>query len=267
LIGCTSSLDTSTATPPTAPARVTASPNVSLDASPTISVDPREIRISPEQAISAVGRFVPSTARFTVEPPSEVVSYHRLYFVDGPGVSAAVDAFDGRVVSLLFDVVPAGRVVLTVDAARTRAEAYLGDHEIPAHGLLERVVLQDHGSFSTYVVTWQGYVGEARVPDFRQVSLDPANGAVIEFVDQRRPYVPPPSPAIGRDEAITRAKAAASQGAAFRSPAVDGVELLVDFAADGTQLLVWEIALTGGDSHVLLHVDALTGTVTFVGAS
>src|SRR5439155_4010760 len=124
-------------------------------------------------------------------------------------------------------------VVLTPEQAEAKAIAYLTSHSVPLEGLRPSVKLVDHGDFSQYEVTWQGYVGDIAVPDLRTASVDPSNGAVFGFADFRRSYAPPPTPGIGRDEAITRAKAFVSSGAAFQSPTLDGAELKVDFAPDG----------------------------------
>jgi hypothetical protein len=233
---------------------------------PSASPDPHAVLISTQQAIDAVKVFVPDAANLTVDGPHDGV-FHRFYDVHSNDLVAGVDAFDAHVMSLtLLKLVPTGNVVaLTTAEAQTRAAAYLSDHHIPFDGLRPSVTLTEHGDYSEYDVTWQGYVGDIPVPDSRSASVDPSNGTVFAFSDFRRPYSAPPQPVIGRDDAIARAKASVS-GQTFQSPTVDGAGLKVDFAADGTQLLVWEIGLSEGDSHVLLHVDALTGAVTFVGA-
>lgn len=217
--------------------------------------------------MDAVKAFVPNATNLTVEPPHDS-AFHRFYLVQSPDLVAAVDAFDGRVTTLtLQDLLPTSNaVVLTPVQAQERAASYLSEHGEPIDGRQPSVQLTEHGDFSEYDVTWQGYVGEIVVPDTRTASVDPSNGTVFAFTDLRRPYAIPPQPIIGRDDAIARAKASVA-GPAFQSPTVDGAGLKVDFAPDGSQVLVWEIGLSEGDSHVLLHVDALTGTVTFIGAA
>jgi hypothetical protein len=235
-------------------------------AQPSASPDLQAVNISTQQAIDAVKAFVPDAANLTVEPPSDSV-FHRFYVVQGADVVATVDAFDGRVTTLtLQDSLPVGNAVaLTPEQAQERAASYLTAHGLPIDGLRPSIQLTEHGDFSEYDVTWQGYVGEIVVPDTRSASVDPSSGTVFAFTDLRRPYAAPPQPVIGRDDAIARAKASVA-GPTFQSPTVDGAALKVDFAPDGTQLLVWEIGLSEGDSHVLLHVEALSGAVTFIGA-
>ena len=233
---------------------------------PSASPDPHAVRISTQQAIDAVKAFVPDAANLTAEGPHDGV-FHRFYDVHSKDLVAGVDAFDAHVMSLtLLKLVPTGNVVaVTADEAHTRAAAYLTDHHIPFDGLRTSATLTEHGDYSEYDVTWQGYFGDIPVPDSRSASVDPSNGTVFAFSDFRRPYAAPPEPVIGRDDAIARAKAFVASPT-FQSPTVDGAALKVDFAPDGTQLLVWEINISEGEIYVLLHVDALTGVVTFIGA-
>jgi hypothetical protein len=229
--------------------------------------DPQEVRISKEQAISAVMAFVPDGSDFTVDGPREG-RFHKMFVVQGhPEFIAQVDAFDGRVIVLeRTDLDPAlmpGPVatVLTSDEAVAAASAFLSARHVSLAGQ-PKVELQSIGNVSQYQVVWQSFAGDVRLPDARFVSLDPSNGAVFAFADQSRPYLQPPAPKVGRDEAIRLAL----DETTAPSPAVDGAQLAIDFDDDGTQLLVWEIALNSGEIYVLLHVDALTGHVTFVSA-
>jgi hypothetical protein len=237
-------------------------------AQPTASPDPRTVHISRQQAIDAVVAFLPGTANLVVDGPNEG-ALHRFYTVRNADLTTTVDAFDGRVISLtLPNAMPQGNTVaVTKEQAEDRAAAFMNEHGLGVGGELGTVTLVEHGDFSEYEVIWQSTVRDIRVPDRRSVSVDPATGAVFGFRDDRRSWDPPPEPKIGRDDAIARAKASVSQGTAFRSPVIDRALLIVDFAPEGTQLLVWEIGLSSGESHVLMHVDALSGAVTVIGAA
>jgi hypothetical protein len=95
--------------------------------------------------------------------------------------------------------------------------------------------------------------------------IDAATGEVVSFTDEQLPYMDPPDPVVGEDEALAKAEDAAAQGGKAASS-----ELRVTFdPADGTQSLVWQVAV-GSDANgwveaALVEVDALSGDATVLG--
>ena len=232
------------------------------------TLDPqRQAKISKEEALATVLALAPEAAGASVEGPQEG-AYYRFYAVEGADILAAVDANDGRIISLtLVKLTPSSsKVVLSSADAERTAAAYMAAHSIPTAGLTESTELRDHGDYVEFEVTWQGYVGEVLVPDARSVLIDPSTGSVFGFSDFRRPYAAPPPPLVSREEALQSAALASE----MKTPAVDKVQLRVDFDQSGTQLLEWEIALSadsgqGWVDHTLVHVDAISGMASVVG--
>lgn len=230
--------------------------------------DPARVTlISRQQAADALREFVPADMQFEVTGPRDGAT-HWYYEAQGPDMSAAVDAHDGRVTSLtLLKLVPAGAEVAIKPAdAQAAAVRFLSGHRIDFRALAVAVSTMDHGDSAEYVVTFQRTSNGARVPDTRIVSVDPATGNVFSFVDDRRPYQDPPPARIGREDAVARAAAAAGVNGAepLRT------ELRVEFDRDGTQQLVWEIELSAASgqgyvSYAAVKVDALTGEASVVG--
>jgi len=102
------------------------------------------------------------------------------------------------------------------------------------------------------------------VPDQRLVSVNPQTGQVYSIVVVSVPYTTPPVPTVSSQQAV----AAANQILGASSTTVDSSDLVVTFAADGTQLLVWQIGLrvTGSTpSAAMVQVDAMTGVATVIG--
>jgi hypothetical protein len=232
------------------------------------TLDPqRQVKVSKEEALATVLALAPEAAGASVDGPQEG-AYYRFYEVQGADILAAVDANDGRIISLtLVKLTPSSsKVVLTTADAERAAAAYLAAHSIPTAGLTESAELRDHGDYVEFEVTWQGYIGEVLVPDARSVLVDPSDGTVFGFSDFRHPYATPPSPQVSREEALQSAALASE----MKTSVVDKVQLRVDFDQSGTQLLEWEIALSadsgqGWVDHTLVHVDAMTGVTTVVG--
>ena len=234
----------------------------------------RVVRVTPNQAMEAVQGLLPLRANDlkAAEPVDGVVD--RYYLVTGKGVRAGVDANDGRVTSLLVEgLAPrSGSVARAPIDAAAAATKFFADHGIPTAGLDARTELLNQGDTSVYVAHFQRHVNGVAVPDARTAYVDPANGTVFLMSDFRHAFATPPAPRIGQDQAIATAMTAAG----FTDPKLtDSAELTVTFASDGTQLLVWRIALkspiAGAPAsdpiyqHVLVDVDALSGKSSILG--
>ena len=249
LIGCT----TGVATPPTA----------STSPPTTQQTPPATVRpsggVTAAQAKHAVQRLVP-TGDLTVTGPDALGS-RSLYAVDGQGVHATVDALSGSLASVLMgDRMPSTPgVTITEAAARSDSLAFLTASGLATGGLTATVDLIDHGDFKEYQVAWQRRINGALVPDQRIVSVNPQTGEVFSLVNVSTPYEPPPAPGLSLDQAV----AVARQLLGESSTTVESSDLVVTFAPDGTQLLVWQIGIhvnAPNAGAAMVQVDAISGT-------
>lgn len=221
--------------------------------------------VAADDAVKAVEAFVPDVADMKVSSLLDA-SDHRYYSVDGSGVHANVDAFDGHVRTLtLLDAVPTdSEVTVSRDDVAATAAKYLASHGITTDGMTMLVRLLDHGSSQEYQVSWELRVNGALAPDSRSVSVNPANGAVFGLTNFGRGYVNPPIARVSADEAA----AAANELLGVSTSRVVSMELRVDFDSAGSQTLVWWIQLAdlGSDgSAAFVQVDAVTGSAQVLG--
>jgi len=246
------------------------------------SGDPiRVVTLSPAQAVAkaidfagaAAGSVGPSLSASS--PIDGVVD--RYYEIKGQGLSAAVDAHDGHILSLLLTerVPQPGPVAIASATAQASAEQFLDDRGLPRDGYQEQVNLVSHGDSSEFVVTWQRFVGSVEVPDSRTIGVDAGNGLVFRYADTQRAFSSPPPPQVDQRTAINEALAATNLMGPVQ---VDGAQLLVDFSPEGAQRLVWHVALSssvsvsagGGPSyraHELYEVDAISGATVLMAVS
>jgi transcriptional regulator with XRE-family HTH domain len=226
------------------------------------SATPGPIAVDAGGARAALERFLGRSVEVEVSGPQP--GANGAYFeLRGPTISAAVSAADGRVISvLLLDAMPGSRTVtLSPEDARAKATAYAGARGVSLDGLSAVVELMDHGDSVAYEVTWTKVDRGILLPVTTTMQVDASSGTVFSFLDFRRPFVEPPNPTVSRDLAVASARVAAS----MPRSGVDSARLRVTFAPDGSQQLVWEVALTAGISHALVDVDALTGAAVVVG--
>ena len=254
LVGCAAAV----ATPPTA--------STSLPA--TQQTDPATARpsghLTAAQAHEAVRRLVP-TGDLTVTGPDSLGS-RSLYAVDGQGVHAMVDALTGSLASvLLSDRMPSTPgVTITEATARSDSLAFLTASGFATDGLTATVELIDHGEFKEYHVAWQRRINGALVPDQRLVSVNPQTGEVFSLVNVSTPYAPPPVPALSLDQAVVAAKQLLGES----STTVESSDLVVTFASDGKQLLVWQVGIHVKGSNpgaAMVQVDAMSGAAIVIG--
>jgi hypothetical protein len=236
----------------------------------------RTTAISKEQAVANVTSFVGQAAdakdMVISEPIDGIVG--RFYQVDGPEVSASVDAHTGAITSILFTLLVPVAGTVTIDAAEAiqTATKFLEIRHVSAFDFTESVRLVNHGESSEYVVSWERRVGEILVPDSMTVGIDAATGQVFRFLSLHRDYVDPGLPSIGEKAAIELGvKASDLEGPIV----VDEARLRIAFNEVGTQRLVWEVFLSAarptneeepmGISHAIVEVDATSGNAVVVG--
>ena len=268
-------------------------------ASPSFATDPyRVVTVTPDAAVAAVKAMVePPQARLDgsnlavrAMQTSDLVAtgplagaLYSYYQVMGHDVSATVDVHDGHVAQLLLvGLVMASPSTTSITAAQAQAvaSAFLRDRHISTDGLTVGVVKKDRGpDVKTFVVSWQRVVNGAAVPDSRMVEMDAGSGVVFNMDNSTRPYSDPPTPAVGRDQAVSNAEAVAGTSAATASGSAAGTSvtyevvssgLQVRFTPTGVQQLLWSIELSsdsgqGYKSYAAVSVDAMTGSATVVG--
>lgn len=247
---------------------------------PTLSLgtqDPaREVTVSSQDALNTVASFLPpggdtaSELRVTSQIDGLV---DRHFVIQGNGTFATVDVHSGRVTSLLLGgLVPkVASTSVGADQVAEAAVAFLTQHAIPTSGLSRTVRLVDHGDTADYEVSWTRIENGIQLPDTRLVRVDRATGLVFAFFDMRRPFAPPPSPALDRIEAT---KVAVEVSGLNATDVIDP-QLTVTFDINGLQRLVWRVYLkthnadpTRGPSYEvarIVDVDAITGYAEVVG--
>lgn len=237
-----------------------------------LSADPANTdMLSADDAKSRVIDFVNRsewTTDLNVTGPNNG-AFMRYYDVLGKNVIASVNAHDGSVTSFLlaegrsFGAKPA---TAQADATRT-AERFLEERNIDVLGLDQTASLSEQGDTSSWAITWQGYEGAVVVPTYFEVDIDAASGLVFGFVAVNHPYVRPGDPKISQEAA----EKAAIEVSGL--PEIESTALQITFSDAGTQLLTYEMRLTGpveGQPASMrrfadVHVDAMTGEAKVVG--
>jgi hypothetical protein len=251
----------STTAPAATPSPVVASPS------------PSALTLSKEEAVAAAEKFIgrPLGTVDVSDPTAWPAGQYIEIMEQGGGADVWVDVATGKVVFMMLSAPVTTAVNLTPEQAQSAAAAFLTAHDVPFDGLTATVALLDHHSGKEYTVTWQRYANSASVPDMREVSVDPATGQVFSFLDRRVAYAPVPSPALSRDQAITKAIAASG----LTSPTIGDVQLLVDSSPIWPGRLVWSVQLSqqvpepGSSvtyvSAYWVYVDAVTGETKIAG--
>ena len=268
-------------------------------AGPSAAADPyRVVTVTPGAAVAAVKAMVGlpqarldglSLAVPTIQTSDLVATgpfdgaLGSYYKVIGHDVSASVDAHDGHVAQLLLlGLMSSFSSTWSITTAQAQAVAstFLTDRHIGTDGLTVSVVKKDRGpDVKTFVVSWQRVVNGATVPDSRMVEMDAGSGVVFNMDNSTRPYSDPPTPAVGRDQAVSYAEAVAGTSIATASGPVAGTSvtytvvstsLQVWFTPAGVQQLLWSVELSsdsgqGYKSYAWVSVDAMSGSATVVG--
>ena len=159
------------------------------------------------------------------------------------------------------------------DQALAIASQYLADRAIPTRGLDPSVQLVDRGALTTYQVTWQRSIRGIEVPEVRIVPIYAATGTVYAVIWTTRAFQDPPAPKISKTEALDASSDAVmallpgkmNSQAAKLAALAGNARLSVRFAPNGTQLLVWTVQFSVGESHFLVDVDASTGVASVNG--
>jgi hypothetical protein len=218
--------------------------------------------ISAEDAIAAVLRFAPDATDLRASA-IQSGAFGQFYTVDGTNVHANVDAVTGLVGTLfLARLAPDDATVAISEAeALLAARQFLDSHGMAVAGPAPTLELRDHGETNEYLAIWQHRINGALVPDSVRVSVNPKTAAIFSLVRVSRPYVAPPQPVVTLDQAIAAARVAADLAGAQ----VETSDLVVAFAADGSQRLVWQIALRSGIEAAFVEVDAIDGQAEVTG--
>jgi hypothetical protein len=223
----------------------------------------KAVRVSQADAVSAVRRLAPTHAGLVAGSPQDGVA-HRFYAVQDATVVATVDAYTGAVLAYTdTSLLPTSAAVqVSADQAQGIAASYLSKQAIPTDGLQPAVELLDHGDFKEYRVTWSGRANGALTPNMREVSVDPATGAVFAFEDFERPFATPPDPKLSPADAAAAARGLVGDPGA----SVTAADLAVAFDPSGAQLLVYRVHLTLSDGYfAYIQVDAASGAATMLG--
>jgi hypothetical protein len=218
--------------------------------------------MSAEDAIASVLRFAPDATDLRASAVQSGAN-GPFYTVDGPDVHANVDALTGLVGTVFLDRLAPDDATVAISEAEAllAARQFLDSKGISVAGPAPTVELRDHGETNEYLAVWQHRINGALVPDSLRVSVNPKTAAIFSLVRISRPYAAPPQPVVTLDQAIAAARVAAGLAAAE----VEASDLVVAFAADGSQRLVWQIALRSGIEAAFVEVDAIDGQAVVTG--
>ncbi len=269
-----------------------ANPGAPTDGYLPYDSDPaRQITVSPNEAAQHVRGMVqtgqravtglqsamsgPDTSDLVVDEPTDG-ALDRYYPVHGKAVTAFVDVSDGHVAAFVLSGLapaPNSPAAVTPDQALAIASQYLADRAIPTRGLDPSVQLVDRGALTTYQVTWQRSIRGIEVPEVRIVRIYAATGTVYAVIWTTRAFQDPPAPKISKTEALDASSDAVmallpgkmNSQAAKLAALAGNARLSVRFAPNGTQLLVWTVQFSVGESHFLVDVDASTGVASVNG--
>jgi hypothetical protein len=132
------------------------------------------------------------------------------------------------------------------------------------NGLQPSVSLLDHGSYVEMVVRWERRVQGAKVPDMREVRINPATGAVFAYANLSLSYSDPSSPTLTSDQA----SAIAQKAMAGPAMTIESTDLLAMVDSHRSQKLVWRVALISHGpvypTYSCFYVNALDGSIVDV---
>lgn len=221
--------------------------------------------ITESQAIAAVQAFAPSATDLTATAALSAAN-GPYYTVGGSGVVANVDASDGTVRTLtMTESMPTTQVAtLSTAAARAIAVSFTRAHKMDVAGLTPQTRVVSTGSANACEINFTGRANGALVPKHVSISVDPATGKVLSFVNFSHPYTSPPSPSVDGAAALAAARQLVNDPGATQ----DSVDLLISFDKTGRQVLVWHVALTNvapNGNAALVEIDAVTGASVVLG--
>jgi hypothetical protein len=233
----------------------------------------RTVLVDASRAEGAVGRLLsPAELQGLSVSPPVAGAVDTYYEVTSKSARATVDVNDGHVTMLIRQTKLPGARDTTVSAVDAEAGAigWLKAHDIPIDGMTAKTDLIDHGDTTAYTVSLTHVVDRVIVPDTRTLYVNPASGEIFMLADYRHPFSPPPTAKVSVDQA--NASAASTVGG--KHVVVDHAQLMIIFAPDGGQRLVWQVAVSAelDDSpaddpvvaHYLVEVDALYETARVV---
>jgi hypothetical protein len=238
--------------------------------------------VSVLDAQAAVEKLLPPDARGDLGYVTvQKYAGHRVLVFVGTEVHAFVDASDGHVEMLTLPAPLSGpqyipgvsksqpgtitsvSAVVTADQAKTIAEAYLQSIGSPTEGMAESVRQGTDAGTTGYVVSFQRFVRNIEVPDYRRVEVDGTTGQVFSLVDVRLRFADPGSPSVTLAQAESIAVGTIGGGHAGES------HLILRFDDSGVQELVWlvEVVPDIGSSKstlplpTVIVVDARSGAI------
>ncbi len=222
------------------------------------------LALDAEMAIALVRPYLPAGSEETLTATLDSGAARAFFEVRGTDVSAGVDATTGLVMTVLrLDLLPDTPMVSRIPVqAQEAAAAFLTEHGIPFGGMDAAVELIDHGATKEYRVTWTRTENGILLDDERQVSVNPATGAVFGFTDTRPRPGTTGAVLVDRDTAIRAAVALWGQGA---GTTVDEAALIVSRDPRLPGRTVWSVKLTKEISHAWVYVDAQTGVAFIMG--
>jgi len=227
---------------------------------------------SPDQAQAALARFVGSEhiphgnweANNTPAGPrlKTVIPGFGIFEVDANTYQVTEAVFENR---MLVD--NGGKQVTVSMASALSTAADFASQHFTTFAQLEQkeAELDDHGTFKEYSFLWQQREGEAWLPTFVHVTINPGSGAVNSYSSQVVSVKVSTHPSVDDGQARAAAMTAAHLVGQV-SIKSDGLQVLLE--DNGSQRLAWVyeltvvhtgtyIGLASGD-HVV-QVDALTG--------
>lgn len=223
--------------------------------------------ISQQDAVARFTRVDPNGKNVHATLVKDTDGRHGRYKITSDTAVGTIDASDGHVASLvILGSVPTGNSVKVDQGLATRSgQSYLDQLGVSTSGFTAHAELIDHGSYKEWDVRWQRRVNGALTPETLEVSVDPDTGRVFSLVNVSTPFTTPPTPTVQSDAAV----AAAQKHLGWKSASPVTADLVISFAPDGTQLLVWQVVLTTSQNGVPVYaremVNALDGSVTDLG--
>lgn len=225
-----------------------------------------------EQAQAALTRFLgdPKIPHGNWAPTESLAGPHLRTVIPGFGIFE-VDAHSYKVTEAVFEgrqmAADGGKsVTVSLATARAAASQFAAAHFDRFAALAEKEAqLNDHGMFKEYNFIWQARAGQAWLPTFVAVTLNPVTAAVSSYSEQDVPVRISTTATITEQQARAAALSAAHLAGNI---SVDTEDLEVILEQGGQQKLAWQFGLSVVHTGVyhgvapgehVVQVDALTG--------
>lgn len=157
------------------------------------------------------------------------------------------------------------KTLIKLEEAQNIAESFLKDHDkqinLKDFSLVMNELI-DGGDIVNYYFLWREYVGSIESPNLIFISINPASGEIIHYINIHRPIT------VSLENEITREKAEFMAIDQFTNIDISSVDskLKVGYDEKGSQRLVWECLVVGQPKNFILqggiiHIDAHSGEI------